>query len=276
MSDLDEMVEGSEEQLLDDGLDEFVVEDEAASGEEKVELSKEEYEKLTREGKTDEQIVSAIDKLTDIQAGMQTATRPQPVSDPFALPLNAPAEEDDNFEEQLWEKGQSASAVDKRIERYVKPIMTRQQARINASELRAQLAENPDLKPYEGEIKQMIASLTPEQKSSEYVVQGVVNSVRMQHLDEIIKAKADELLKERSGSGDATASSPSRQSDFSEGLGGAGATTVAATKTVAGGKHKLTRAQVTRYEEAARQIGVTARDYFNNYVLPARERGEEI
>ena len=261
----DELDEKEPEPMFDVGED-----DEGGEEDDTVVLKKEEYEKLQREGNTTEQLTTAITSLNNTLAPKQTQT----VQEPFAMaPINAPPEDgDDTFEDDLLERGKGAKAVDKRIDKALKPVREQMQMQVNAMELRAVLAEREDLKPYRNEIKQTIAGASSENKAKPGIVAAAVQYVENQHRDEIMAAQVDRLVEQKlaerekqNGGGSA------QQVDFSEGLGDA----------PSGGGKKPSKVRISasdkaRYQERARVKGMHWVDYVNDIVIPARKAGKKI
>lgn len=266
-----EVVDQDELELNDDNSDEFEIEessgtDEGDDGSEgEVRLSREQFSLLEQRSKTDEQIAAALEKL----ASANEPAKSQPVGDPFLVAINDTDElDDDSFEEQLFERGKSKQALKKFVDSYVNPKLTKLQAKTLSAELRAELAENNDVKPYADEVKQMLAQLPPEKRIQDGIVQAAIGAVRQRHEDEItqkrIEDAVNERLKQLGVSADKTSKEP--KLDHTEGLGDQGGGSASGSTGASSKKRKIrmTSEQRSQAELRARQLGMTFSDYVNN------------
>lgn len=253
----DELNEGEEEQLSESEVE---IDDSESEGEdEKVTLSKEEFSALSSRTKTDEQIAKVLEKLASKD---DEANKQQPVGDPFAIPINSEDDlNDDEFETQLFERGKSKQAIQKLVDKYVSPKLTKLQARTLSAELRAELSENEDVKPYADEVKRALSNLPPEQRVQDGIVQAAIAHVRKQHESEITQKRIDEAVQAKLAElGVSSQANPAKPaSDHSEDLGDSG--TARAPKKR---KIRMTSAQRAEAEQRARALGMSFSDYVNN------------
>lgn len=263
-SETNEDVELEVDDELDVGVEnesEVEIDDSESEGEEseKVTLSKEEFSALSSRTKTDEQIAKVLEKLASKD---DEANKQQPVGDPFAIPINSEDDfNDEEFETQLFERGKSKQAIQKLMDKYVSPKLTKLQARTLSAELRAELSENEDVKPYADEVKRALANLPPEQRVQDGIVQAAIGHVRKQHESEITQKRIDEAvnakLAELGVSGESRTAKPA--SDHSEDLGDSGSARAPQKRKV-----RMTSAQRAEAEQQARALGMTFSDYVNN------------
>ena len=261
----------SSEVAADEGLSSFVIEEESEQqSADKVEISRQEYEKLTREDTTNGQIAQALNKLADVTAPKPAA----PVTDPFAVTLNGPeADALAGVEDDIFEKGKTVEAISKVVDARTNQKLAQMQVRINSSELRAQLAENPDIAPYASEVKQLIASVPADKKAEPGIVDAAIAHVRAAHSEEILNAKVDALVEKKIAERDAAnppPAAPKQPADFSEGLGSQGGA-AAPRSTVT-----ITKAEYAQYAAKAQQLGMRAVDYINNIVVPQKRGGKGV
>ena len=261
------MAETTQSSELEAGLELEIIEEEPRDDvPAKVEVSKEEYDRLTSMAETNQQIAGALGVIAqekeEERAASDKAAR-QTVDDPFATALltGAEGEGNTNFEDNLFEKGKAQATIHAEVNRIVKPMMQAADARANSAALRATLAEDPVAKRYEGEIKELLGQATPEQLATPGIVPFVVDKVKKAHESEIIEEKANELLavklKERGlseeGEGGESTGGGTATSSFSEGLGDGPAPP---KRTV-----RITRAQEAVLREKAAALMMDFEDY---------------
>ena len=234
------------EQLDDYELD---IVEETPTEDDTVSLSKEELAKLQSSASTNEQIARALERLA-----------PQPeqarVVDPFAVALNAEDLNAEELENELFERGKAVSAMDKYFSKRVVPVLREQQAKVLSMELRAELAENADLRPYEDEVRQLISALPPEKRIQPGIVQAAIGEVRKAHAEDIIEARVKAEVEKRLGG--ALVTGPEPGADFSEHN----------SRTIPSAKKRVTISsrQYAEYEQAAARKHMTTEDYIR-YVV---------
>jgi hypothetical protein len=144
------------------------------------------------------------------------------------------------------------SAIRKAVNSYITQTVKPLTAQVQAAQLRAELAENPEIKPYEKEVKKLLAQLPEDQRLQPGMVSNAIDYVRKQHSEELLEAKVnakvEEILKQRT-------SSAKEPADFSE-----GSTSTAAS---AGTKRttKISARKYEEYREKASRAGMDVKDY---------------